>query len=103
MTTAWITVLALAVGTAVIKGTGPQLLARRELPGRARAVIAVLPAAVLAALVITDTFGTETRSLTLDPRAFGLAAAAIAIVLRLPMLAVIVVAACATALLRVIV
>lgn len=100
MTAAWTTVAVLALGTITIRGTGPALLANRELPARLTAVIAFLPAAVLSALVVTDTFGTGGHALTLDARAGGLGAAAVAVALRLPMIVVIVVAAVVTALLR---
>jgi branched-subunit amino acid transport protein len=101
MSAAWMTVIGLALGTALIKGIGPSLLARRELPRKAVSVVTLLPAAVLAALVVTDTFGTGSGSLTLDARTAGLAAALVAIALRLPMLVVLVVAAGATALVRI--
>jgi branched-subunit amino acid transport protein len=100
MNPAWITVLALAGGTALIKGIGPAVLPGRELPTRAASVIALLPAAVLAALVVDDTIGTASNGLTLDARAAGFAAAIIAVALRLPMLVVIVAAAAATATMR---
>jgi branched-subunit amino acid transport protein len=63
----------------------------------------LLPAAVLAALIVTDTFGAAAGNLTLDARAAGLVAAVIAIALRLPMLAVLVTAAAVTALVRLLV
>lgn len=100
MNAAWVTVIILGAGTALIKGIGPALLARRSVPTRAASVIALLPAAVLAALVVSDTFDTGSGSLTFDARGAGLATAAIAIVVRLPMIVVIVAAAGATALVR---
>lgn len=100
MNTAWITVLALAFGTALIKGIGAAVLAGHELPAKAASAIALLPAAILAALVVNDTFGTASEGLTLDARGAGLAAAMVAVALRLPMLVVIVAAAAATAFVR---
>lgn len=100
MNPAWTTVLALALGTALVKGIGPAILPGRELPAKAASVVALLPAAVLAALVVNDTFGTASGGLTLDARAAGFAAAVLAVTLRLPMLVVVVAAAGATALTR---
>jgi hypothetical protein len=63
-------------------------------------VIPLLPAALLAALVVTETFGGHGRSITIDARAAGLAAAGLALALRLPILVVVLSAALVTALLR---
>ena len=56
MSAVWITVGGLAVATALIKAAGPVLLGGRELPPRAASFIALLPAALLAALVVAETF-----------------------------------------------
>jgi predicted branched-subunit amino acid permease len=73
---------------------------RRDLPARVNSVIALLPAALLAGLVATDTFTRGNHGLVLDARSVGLAAAAVAVAMRAPMLVVIVTAAVATALVR---
>src|SRR5215211_7005259 len=62
-------------------------------------VIALLAPALLTALVVVDTFGSD-RSLAIDARAAGLAAAIVAIALRAPLLVVVVGAAAATAAVR---
>jgi branched-subunit amino acid transport protein len=89
----WITIAALAVATAAIKAAGPVFLGGRELPPRATAVIGVLPAALLAALVVTETFGDAAGGIQLDARAAGLLAAGVAVALRASLVVVIVVAA----------
>ena len=57
MSVLWVTILVVALASAAIKATGPVLFGGRELPPRARAVIALLASALLAALVVTQTFG----------------------------------------------
>jgi hypothetical protein len=66
---------------------------------RVRRIGALLPVALLSALVATQTFTTG-QDLTLDARAAGLAVAAAAVLLRAPFLVVVVGAAGATALVR---
>jgi len=95
----WWTIGALALATAAIKAAGPVLLGGRELPAPTASVIALLAPALLAALVVAETFGHDGR-LSVDPRAAGLAAAAMALALRAGVVTVIVVAAVATALTR---
>lgn len=53
--TAWTLVALLALATFALKGTGPVITGGRVLPPRVAAVIAALPAALLAALVVTGT------------------------------------------------
>jgi hypothetical protein len=62
-------------------------------------VIALLAPALLAALVVTETFAAD-GELTLDARAAGLLAAAMALALRASLVVTVVVAALATAGLR---
>ena len=88
MSAAWATVAGLAIATATIKAFGPVVFGGRELP------------ALLAALVITETFGGPGRSLVLDARAGGLVVAGIALWRRAPLYVVVLAAAAATALLR---
>lgn len=95
----WVSILAVAVANAFMKAAGPVLLGDRELPPRASAVIALLASALLAALVVTETLGGDGR-LALDARAVGLAVAALALLLRAPVLVVIALAAVATAVVR---
>jgi branched-subunit amino acid transport protein len=99
MTTTWIVVLGASAGTLVLKGLAPAVLGGRALPARVAGAMALLAPAVLAALIVTNTFATG-RDVVLDPRAAGLGAALVAILLRAPVLVVIVVAAGTAALLR---
>ncbi|HET9671490.1 MAG TPA: AzlD domain-containing protein [Actinomycetota bacterium] len=96
MSEAWWTVLLVGGATVAIKGMGPVLLGGRPLPPRLGRVIALLAPAVLAALVAINTFGDD-RSLVLDERALGVAAAAVAVGLKAPLLIAVVVAAVVTA------
>jgi branched-subunit amino acid transport protein len=99
MSAVWTTIGVLAIVSATIKATGPVLVGGRELPGWAMRVIALLAPALLAALVVVDTFA-DGKSLVIDARAAGLAAAGVCVALRAPMILVILVAAAATALVR---
>jgi branched-subunit amino acid transport protein len=99
VTEVWIAIAGLTLATMALKAAGPLILGGRELPERALAVIALLAPALLAALVLTGTF-TDEKELTLDPRAAGLASAALAALLRAPLLVTVLVAAVATAAVR---
>jgi branched-subunit amino acid transport protein len=95
----WIVVAAAGAATVALKAAGPVVLGGRELPPRVRGVVDLLAPALLAALVVTQAVGGD-RRLVLDERLLGLAAAALAVRLRAPILAVVVVAAGVTALAR---
>jgi uncharacterized membrane protein len=99
VTVLWITIVAVALASAAIKAVGPILLGGRELPSSVNAVIALLVPAVLAALVITQTFSEEGR-LVLDEKAIGVAVAAVSLALRAPVLLTIALAVATTALTR---
>ena len=99
MTESWTIVLAVGIGTMAIKAAGPVLLGDRPLPDAVRRVVALLAPALLAALVATATLGLG-QSLVLDARILGVAAAAVAIALRAPVLAVVIVAAATAAIAR---
>jgi branched-subunit amino acid transport protein len=101
MTTAWIAILVLAAGTVAIKALGPVALGGRELPESMSGVVARLAPSLLAALVVVDTFGGTERTISVDESAVGLLAAAGALALRLPMIAVVAIAAVVTAGLRI--
>ena len=96
MSAATLTILALALITFAIKAAGPVLLGGRELPERVMAVITLLAPALLAGLVMVETFS-EGDEIVLDPRAAGVGAAAVTLAMRLPMLATVAVAALVTA------
>jgi Branched-chain amino acid transport protein (AzlD) len=96
MTTAWIMVGLLAVGTVAIKAAGPIALGGRDLPEQLSGVVARLAPSLLAALVVVDTFGGD-RTLVVDETAVGLVAAAAALLAKLPLFVVVVLAAATTA------
>jgi branched-subunit amino acid transport protein len=93
----WALVAWLIVTTAVIRASGPVALGGRELPKRAVGVISLLAPALLAALVVTETFRGEGSELTLDARALGVAGAAGVLAFRGGILLAIVVAMALTA------
>jgi hypothetical protein len=99
MSATWLVVGLVGVGTVLIKSAGPVLLGGRPLPDRLTGVIGLLAPALLGALVAVQTFG-DGEALVVDERVVGVAAAAIALRLRAPLLAVLVVAAAATAITR---
>jgi uncharacterized membrane protein len=100
MTAAWVTIAALCVGTAALKAAGPAALRGRRPPPRAMAAIALVAPAVLASLVLYQTFGDRPSGITVDARLAGLVVAGAAVALRAPMLVVVAAAALATALAR---
>jgi hypothetical protein len=99
MTSVWVTIAVLAAATAGLKLVGPLALGGRPLREGAMNVVELVASALLAALVVVETFGNG-RSLTLDARALGVAFAALLLVRRLPMAVVVVGAAAVTALAR---
>lgn len=102
MSDAWIVVLAVGAATVAIKSLGPVLLGGRPLPSAVTGVVELLAPAVLAALVLTQALGSG-QSISPDARLVGMAAAGIALWREAPILVVIVVAAAATAVTRLLV
>ena len=92
-------VIVLAIGTYACKAAGPLLAAGRELSPAMQRLTDLLPAALLAALVATQTLAMDT-SLVLDARVLGVSAAAVAVWLRAPFAVVVLVGAGVTALTR---
>jgi hypothetical protein len=99
MTGVWIVVALVGIGTVAIKGAGPVLLGGRALPERLTSIVGLLAPALLAALVAVQTLG-DGRALVVDERILGVAAAAVAIWRRLPLLVVVIVAAAVTGVAR---
>jgi uncharacterized membrane protein len=96
VSTVWLVVVLTSVGTLALKAAGPVLLGGRPLPDRLSGVVTLVGPALLAALVAIGTFADGQR-LVLDARVLGVAAAAVAIKLRAPVLLVVVIAAGVTA------
>jgi uncharacterized membrane protein len=95
----WAAVLAGSIGCYVLKLAGVSVPQRVLADPRVRRIGALLPVALLSALVATQTFTTG-HDLTVDARAAGLAVAAVAVLVRAPFLVVVAAAAAATALVR---
>jgi branched-subunit amino acid transport protein len=96
---AWQAVAAVGAGTVVLKAVGPVGVAGRRLPSRVTDLLTMVAPAILAALVVSETFASG-RALVLDARVAGLAAGAAAVALRAPLWLVVVAGAAATALVR---
>jgi branched-subunit amino acid transport protein len=101
VTSVWIVIAALALATAGLKVAGPLTLGGRPLPTRALNVAELLASALLAALVVVETFG-KGGSLTIDARVLGAAFAAVAVWRRAPLIVVVLGAAAVTAFARLI-
>jgi hypothetical protein len=95
----WVAIFATAAGCFALKLAGWSLPARVLEHERLQRAAAVLPFALLAALVVVQTFS-HGRSLVVDARAAGLGAAGVAVLLRAPFIVVIVVAAATAAVVR---
>jgi branched-subunit amino acid transport protein len=96
MSDIWVVVLLVGAGTVALKAVGPVFLAGRELPRTLSTLLLLLAPALLGALVVTQAVGGD-REIVLDERLFGIGAAIIGIFLRLPLFAVVVIAAAVTA------
>lgn len=95
----WLAIAVLAVGTYLLKAVGPLVVGGRTLPPRVDALLALLPPALLAALVAVQTLG-GTGGIAFDARVAGVAVAAVAVWRRAPFLVVIVAGTVTAALLR---
>lgn len=99
MSAAWATVLAVGIGTVLLKAVGPVAVSGRRLPARVTELLEMVAPAILAALVVSETFASG-RSLVIDARLAGVAAGIVAVALRAPFWLVVVVGALAAALAR---
>jgi branched-subunit amino acid transport protein len=102
MSDAVVVMVALAVGTYTLKAFAPLVLSnKRVLPDWIKRFAMLLPTPLLAALVITSTI-TSDDQIIFDARIAGVVAAMVALAKRVPFVLVIVIAAAATALWRLI-
>ena len=99
MSAAWACVIAVGVGTFALKAVGPVGVSGRKLPAHVLELLDMVAPAILAALVVTETFATG-RALVLDARLAGVAAGLVAILFRAPIWLVVLVGAVATAVAR---
>ena len=95
----WTLIILLTLGAYAFKVTGLVILGGRSLPPIFERCLALIPAAVVTALVMKDTF-TQGQELVLDARALGVAVAVIAAWRKAPLIVVIVLGAAVTALVR---
>lgn len=95
----WTLVLVLAIGAYAFKVAGMVLVGDRQLPAAVDRCLALIPAALIAALIVKDTFSTG-QDLVLDARAAGVGAAALLAWRRAPLIVVIVAGAVVTAIVR---
>ncbi len=95
----WTLVLVLAAGAYFFKVLGLVVIGDRTLPPMLDRCLGLIPAALIAALVVKDTFSVG-QHLQLDARAAGVGAAAIAAWRKAPLILVIVIGAAVTAAVR---
>lgn len=95
----WGLVFALAAGAYGFKALGLVVIGDRRLPAALERCLGLIPAAVIAAIVVHDTLATGQR-LVVDARLAGVSAAVIAAWRRLPIIVIIVIGAATTALVR---
>jgi branched-subunit amino acid transport protein len=95
----WIVVVVVGLATILFKAAGPVFLGRRPLPARIRGVVDLLAPVMLMALVVTQAVGGD-GELSFDARLPGVAAGAIAVWRRAPIVAAMAIAALVTAAVR---
>lgn len=95
----WWLVIGLSTGALAFKATGFVIVGSRKLPAPVERCLMLIPAALLAALVVKDTFSSA-HELVFDARSVGLAVAVIAAWRKAPLIVVVVLAAGATAFTR---
>jgi branched-subunit amino acid transport protein len=95
----WLTVALCVVTTAAIRGFGPVTVGGRTFDPRTQRVLALLPAALLSALVVTETLIVD-GALDVDARLAGVGFAGVLLWLRASVIWVVIGAAAFTALLR---
>ena len=95
----WWLVLWLSAGAYGLKVLGLVVLGGRELPAVVSRCLALIPAALLAALIMKDTL-TAGQELVVDARLVGVSVAAAATMRRLPLTAVLILGVGSTALVR---
>lgn len=95
----WALVLVLAAGAYACKVTGLVVIGSRRLPAVVERCLALVPAALISALIVTTTFSTGDE-LVVDARAAGVGVAAIAAWRRAPLIVVMLLGAVVTAVVR---
>lgn len=101
MSTVWIVVALVGVGSILFKAAGPVFLGRRDLPRRLVSVVSLIGPVMLTALVVTQTVGGD-QEIVIDARLPGVAAAAVAVRRGAPVAVAMLVAAAVTAGVRIV-
>lgn len=96
----WILISVLSVVAYALKAVGFVVVGGRTMPQVIDRCLSLIPASLLAALVVKDTF-TVANDLVVDARAAGLVVAALTVWRRAPFIIVVVAAMAATAVVRV--
>jgi branched-subunit amino acid transport protein len=99
VSTGWLTVLAVGVGTVLLKAVGPVGVAGRRLPTVAERLLELVAPAILAALVVVETFASG-RHVVADARLAGVGAGVLCVLARAPFWVVVLCGALATAAVR---
>jgi branched-subunit amino acid transport protein len=99
VSTGWLTVLVVGVGTVLLKAVGPVGVAGRRLPTVAERLLELVAPAILAALVVVETFASG-RHLVADARLAGVGAGVLCVLARAPFWVVVLCGALATAAVR---
>lgn len=95
----WVLISVLSVVAYALKAVGFVVVGGRTMPQVIDRCLSLIPASLLAALVVKDTF-TVANDLVVDARAAGLVVAALAVWRRAPFIVVVVAAMAATAVVR---
>jgi len=95
----WTLIVLLALGAYAFKFTGLVIIGARTLSPVLERCLALIPAAVISALIVKDTLTTG-QDVVIDARAVGIIVAVFAAWRRAPLILVIVAGAAATALVR---
>lgn len=96
---AWATTAILTVATFLLRAFGPFMVGARAFGARTTHVLSLLPAALLAALVVTETVISD-GDLDVDARLVGVAVAGLLLWRKVSVVWVVIAAAAVTALLR---
>ena len=99
MSAVWTSVLVVGAGTVALKAVGPIGVSGKSVPPRISSLLSLVGPAILAALVVTETFASG-RALSLDARLAGVGAGAVAVLLRAPLWVAVIAGAAATAVVR---
>ncbi|MCO8127970.1 AzlD domain-containing protein [Acidimicrobiia bacterium EGI L10123] len=99
MSTSVVVIIGLGLGTYALKAAGPLLLGGRRLPTAVERIAQLLPAALLASLVVVSTVAGD-RALVVDARLAGVVAGGVALRLRAPFIVVVAVAVAVTGVVR---